>query len=200
MRGVAGLAGLFFGIFLAAAWFTLPCGRGQAGAPAAAQRRGRTSATPTDHRKRGRILSCWLMRVAWLSPAWLAECPANTHPALAGEPDPRRPGFLPRQGHAVRARVVGSACRNRRTRAGERHCGPAGTQCRPTEGHGTALAAREMHGPRRNTGQRTPARMSPPWICHHRTGTMPFSPTQSTTESDDMRAAVSASESRAYRK
>ena len=32
----------------AAAWFTSPCGRGQAGAPAAAQRRGRTSLRPTN--------------------------------------------------------------------------------------------------------------------------------------------------------
>jgi len=43
-----GWALLFFGIFLAAAWFTSSCGRGQAGAPAAAQRRGRTGWTPAN--------------------------------------------------------------------------------------------------------------------------------------------------------
>ena len=59
--------------------------------------------------------------------------------ALAGEPDPRRPGLLLRQGHAIHARVVGSACRNRRARAAERRCGPAGRSAAPTT---TALLLR----------------------------------------------------------
>src|SRR5580704_18748152 len=66
-----GWALLFFGIFLVAAWFTSPCGRGQAGAPAAAQRRGRTSWMPTNGgrswaaRKRPFVL---VYQRSWLSP------------------------------------------------------------------------------------------------------------------------------------
>ena len=73
------------GIFFAAAWFTSPCWRGQAGAPAAAQRRGRTSLRPpsgdgSSEARKIRVRAGCERVVVHPRPGWRSGL-ASTHPA-----------------------------------------------------------------------------------------------------------------------